>query len=184
MDILIAEIVGFILVLAVLYRFVLPLVKTMVAKRQDTVQQQVDDAEEATRKLDAAQQRFESAVAEAHTESARIRDDSRAEAARIREELKEQAEREIERIKQRGEEQLAAQRDQVVRQLRAELGGLSMQLAEQVVVESLSDDGARSITVDRFLDDLDEMPDRDADPAFNGDGADRVAATPAGGGAT
>lgn len=175
MDVLIAEIVGFIVVLAVLYRLVVPLAKRMVGQRQESIQQQVDDAEEATRKLEAAQQRFESAVAEAHTESARIRDDSRADATRIRAELTEAAEREIERIKQRGEEQLAAQRDQVVRQLRAELGGLSMQLAEKVVVESLSDDRRKSTTVDRFLDDIDQMPARDAD---------RAAATPATEGAT
>lgn len=177
MAILISELVGFVLVLAVLYRYVVPLVKKMVTGRQESIQQQVDDAEEATRKLEAAEKSVESAVAEARTEAARIRDDARADATRIGEELKEQAEREIERIKQRGEEQLAAQRDQVVRQLRAELGGLSMQLAEQVVVQTLSDDAHKSTTVDRFLDEIDQMPARGAGEA------ERVAATPAGGGA-
>lgn len=171
---LIAELVGFVVILFVLYRFVLPLVKNMIKTRQEVVQQQVDDAEEAERKLAEAQQRFDSAVAESRNEAARIRDDARADATRIREELKEQAEREVERIKARGEEQLAAQRDQVVRQLRAELGGQSMQLAERIVTEHLADDASRSSTVEGFLNDIDRLPAR---------GADTRQAAPAGGGA-
>lgn len=159
----IAELVGFVVILFVLYRFVLPLVKNMVRTRQETVQQQVEAAEEAERKLAEAQQRFDSAVAESRNEAARIRDDARADATRIREELKEQAEREVERIKARGEEQLAAQREQVVRQLQAELGGQSMQLAERIVTEHLADDASRGVTVDAFLDDIDRLPARGTD---------------------
>ncbi len=157
---IIAELVGFVVILLVLYRFVLPLIRKMVSDRQDAVQQQVDDAEEATRKLQDAERRYDSAVEEARTEAARIRDDARADATRLREDLKEQAEREVERIRQRGEDQLAAQREQVIRGLRREIGGQSMQLAERIVVETLSDDTRRSATVDSFLGELERMPGR------------------------
>jgi F-type H+-transporting ATPase subunit b len=180
---LIAELVGFVVMLFVLYRYVLPLVKKMVRERHETVQRQVDEAEEATRKLEQAQQRFESAVAEAKEEAARIRDDARADATRISEELKEQAEREVERIRARGEEQLAAQRDQVVRLMRAELGGQSMQLAEHLVVASLSDDASRSATIDSFLEDIDRLPARGSGSAERTDEAGGRLAAPAGGGA-
>ena len=156
----IAELVGFVVILFVLYRFILPPVKTLVGNRQDAVQKQVDEAEEATRNLEAAQARFETAVEQAKGEAARIRDDARADSTRIHEELVAQAEQEVERIKQRGREQLVAQRDQVVRGLRAEIGGTSMQLAERVVVSSLADDTARSATVDSFLTEIESMPAR------------------------
>lgn len=159
---IIAEIVGFIVILFVLYRYVLPLLKGMVADRQTVIQQQVEESDAASIELKAAEQRFESAVSEAKGEAARIRDDARADATRIREELKEQADREVERIKQRGEEQLLSQRDLVARRLRTELGGLSMQLAEKIVVEALGDEKRRSSSVDRFLDDLEQMPARQA----------------------
>lgn len=154
---LIAEIVAFLLVVFLLYRYVWPYLRRMMEQRQDAVQEQVDASEEAARRLREAEERYESALAEAHAEAARIRDDSRADAQRIREELREQAEREVERIRQRGEEQLAAQREQTVRHLRAEIGGLSMQLAERLVVESLADDDRKRSTVDGFLDELDGM---------------------------
>ncbi len=177
MAVLIAELVAFVVIVYVLYRFVRPLVATMVRDRQDSIQQQVDASDEAAQRLQQAQQRFEAAEAEARKEQARIRDDARIDAGRIAEELQEQAEREIERIRQRGEEQLAAQRDQLIRGLRAELGGSSMKLAERIVVEQLADDRRKSATVDQFLNDLDEMAPRAGSQAAEAERA------PAGGGA-
>ncbi|HEY1972917.1 MAG TPA: F0F1 ATP synthase subunit B [Pseudonocardia sp.] len=154
----IAEIVAFLIILFVLWKYVVPPLSKSLQERQDIVQKQVEDAEEATRKLKAAEQRYDEALAEARTEAAKIRDNARADGERIREELREQANSEVERIRQRGEEQLSTQREQVVRQLRGELGGLAVQLAEQLVGRELSDDEGKRSTVDRFLAQLDEMP--------------------------
>lgn len=153
----VAELVAFLLVAFLVYKFVWPALNKMMVERQSAVQQQVEDADEASRNLEAAQLRFDQAVAEARFEAARIRDDARADAAKIREELREQAEREVERIKQRGTEELAAQRDQIVRQLRAEIGSLSFDTAERMVTNALSDRGRQSDSVDRFLGELDQM---------------------------
>jgi ATP synthase F0 subunit b len=155
----VAELVAFLLVAFLIYKFVWPRLTKMMAERQNAVQQQVEESEEAARNLEAAQLRFDQAVAEARFEAARIRDDARADAARIREELREQAEREVERIKQRGTEELAAQRDQIVRQLRAEIGTLSFDTAERMVTDALADKDRQSGTVDRFLGELDQMTD-------------------------
>ncbi|HTK61141.1 MAG TPA: F0F1 ATP synthase subunit B [Pseudonocardia sp.] len=152
-----AELVAFLLVAFLVFKFVWPALSKMMNERQDAVQRQVEEAEEAARNLEAAQLRFDQAVAEARFEAARIRDDARADAAQIREELREQAEREVERIKQRGAEELAAQRDQIVRQLRAEIGALSFDTAERLVTDALGDKGRQSSTVDRFLGELDQM---------------------------
>lgn len=155
---LIAELVGFVVMLFVLWKYVLPPVGNMVRKRQDEVQRQVDEAEEATRKLEDARGRLDNAVQRADAEGARIRDDARADATRIREELKEQAEAEVERMLQRGREQLVADRDQAVRRLRADLGGASMELAERVIRTTLDDDGARRDTVESFLSEIESLP--------------------------
>lgn len=154
----IAELVGFVAIVFVLYRYVAPLVAKLIRDRQDVVQRQVDEAEKATRELNDANAKLEASVEQARQEAARIRDDARADATRIREELVAQAEQEVERIKLRGQDQLVAQRDQVVRGLRSEVGATSYQLAERVVHETLTDDSARSATVDGFLSDLDDLP--------------------------
>jgi F-type H+-transporting ATPase subunit b len=56
------------------------------------------------------------------------------------------------------EARVVAHREQTVRRLRAEIGGLAMRLAEQLVVDSLADEGRRQATVDTFLDELDRLP--------------------------
>lgn len=154
----VAELVGFVILVFVLWKYVLPLVGAMVRKRQDEIQIQVDEAEEATRKLEDARGRVDSAVQRAEAEGARVRDDARADATRIREELKAQAEAEVERMLQRGREQLVADRDQAVRTLRTELGGASMELAERVIRTTLDDDRARVGTVESFLSEIENLP--------------------------
>ena len=167
----VAELVGFALMLFVLWRYVLPLVKNMVTKRQDEIQRQVDEANEATRKLEDAHARFDNAVQQAETEAARIRDDARADATRIREELTVQAEADVQRMLQRGQDQLAAQRDQVVRGLRADLGGVSLELAERTVRKELEDESARSASVDSFLSEIESLPSPRGSRATAGGGA-------------
>lgn len=167
----IAELVAFVIVLFVLWRYVLPLIKDMVRKRQDEIQRQVDEADEAKRKLEDAHGRFDNAVQQAEAEAARIRDDARADAAGIREELIAQAEAEVERMLQRGRDQLAAQRDQVVRGLRSELGGASMELAERTVRKELSEDDARTASVDSFLSEIENLPSPRGSQVAAGGGA-------------
>lgn len=153
-----AELAAFVLVVFLVWKYAWPMLRKMMEDRQEAVARQVEESEEATRKLEEAQRRFDDAVAEASREAAKIRDDARADAERIREELREQAEREVERVKQRGEEQLVAQRDQVIRELRAEIATLSFETAKRKVLDSLSDDTSRGKTVDAFLGELDQMP--------------------------
>jgi F-type H+-transporting ATPase subunit b len=64
-----------------------------------------------------------------------------------------------------------AQRDQVVRGLRSELGGVSMELAERVVRKELSDDSARSATVDSFLSEIENLPSPRSSQVAAGGGA-------------
>lgn len=161
----IAEIVGFIVMLGVLYRYVLPVVRRMLDERQDLIQRQVDEAEQAEKDLAEAKRKHDSAVAAAEQEASRIRDDARADATRIREELQEQADADVERITARGQEQLAAQRDQSVRGLRTEISGLSMQLAQRMIADSMADVGQKEASVDGFLEELDGLGGRDASTA-------------------
>jgi F-type H+-transporting ATPase subunit b len=167
----IAELVAFVIILFVLWRYVLPLIKNMVTKRQEEIQRQVDEANEATRKLEDAHGRFDNAVQQAESEAARIRDDARADATRIREELTAQAEADVERMLQRGQDQLAAQRDQVMRGLRSDLGGASLELAERTVRKELEDDSARSASVDSFLSEIENLPSPRGSRAAAGGGA-------------
>jgi F-type H+-transporting ATPase subunit b len=150
----IAEIVAFLIVLYVLYRYVVPPVKTMTEKREKEIAQQVVDSRKARERLEAAEAAYNEAVENAQNDAARIRDDARADAQRIADEMREKAEQEVERLRRRGEEQLQNARAQVVRELKRELGGHSTELAGQLVRQELESDQAKKESVDSFIEEL------------------------------
>ena len=158
--------IAFILLFLVLRKTAFPQFEKVYAERTDKIEGGLKRAEEAQQEAAELKRQYEEQLAGLRAEAARIRDDARAEGQQIKAELRAQAEEEAARIRQRGEEQLAAAREQAVRQLRADVGGLSIQLAERLIGESLADDARRSATVDAFLAELDAMAEgRETAPA-------------------
>jgi len=151
---IIAEVVGFLIVLYVLYRYVVPPLKTMTEKREKEIAQQVEDSRKAKERLEQAEAAYREAVDNAQNDAARIRDDARADAQRIADEMREKAEQEVERLRRRGEEQLENARAQVVRELKAELGSHSAGLASRLVRQELESDQAKKESVDAFIEEL------------------------------
>lgn len=159
----IGELIAFAVVIFILWRYVVPPVRRMMRTEQESVRKQVEDSEAASKRLEEAEAKYRDALEEARTEAAKIRDSARAEAQNIVDGMREQAEREVERIRKRGEEQLQNERLQIIRRLRAQVGELSTSLAAEMVSEHLSDSSRRSATVDRFLDELEQMSGADGD---------------------
>lgn len=154
----IVELIIFLLILFVIWRYVVPPIKKVTQERQEMVRRQIEEARLAKERLEQADAAYREAMSEARTEAAKIRDEARAEAGRIKAELREQAEHEVALIRQRGEEQLERQREQVKRELSAEIGQLAVTLAERIVGESMQDEANRRGTVDRFIAELEGMP--------------------------
>lgn len=151
--------IAFALLFWLLAKTVFPQFEKVYAERTDQIEGGLRRAEEAQEQAAALKRQYEEQLANLRTEAARIRDDARAEGNRIREELRERAEEEAARIRQRGEEDVARQRDQAERQLRGEIGGLSVQLAQRLIGDSLAEEDRRRRTVDAFLDELDGLAD-------------------------
>jgi ATP synthase F0 subunit b len=152
-----SELVAFVAIGYVLWRYVRPRVSEIIRTQQDTIQKQVDAAKAANERLAAAELKYREALAESRTEAAKIRDAARADAQRIVEEMREHATREVERIRQRGQDDLETQRLQVIRELRGRIGELTVAGATELITAHLSDDAHRASTVDRLLDELESM---------------------------
>ncbi len=139
------------------WKYVLPKFQEVLSERTEKIEGGIAKAEQAQSDARAALERYNAQLAEARGEAARIRDDARAQGQLIIDEMKVKAQQESERIIASGHNQLMAQRQQIVAELRTDLGRNSVDLAERLVGESLTDAGKRSATVDRFLDELDAM---------------------------
>ena len=153
-----AEMIIGLIAFAILYWLyktkVVPNMERMYAERTASIEGGIAKAEEAQKEAAAAKQQYESQLADARAEAAKIREDARAQGAAIIAESREQAGAEAARITENATKQIAAERQQATVQLRSEVGGLSTELASRIVGESLHDEARKKGIVDRFLAEL------------------------------
>jgi ATP synthase F0 subunit b/ATP synthase F1 delta subunit len=162
MAIFIGQLVGFALIVFIVWRYVVPPVRRLMANQQETVRKQLEDSAEAKKRLAEAEKAHEKAVEQAKAEAKQVTEEARVDAQRIVEQLHAQADAEVERIKVQGAQQVQLLRAQLVRQLRQDLGTESVRRAGALVNEHVSDPDAQSATVDRFIDELDAMAPSEA----------------------
>lgn len=157
MSTFIGQLIGFAVIVWILWRYVVPPVKRMMANQQDAVRTQLDESAKAAKRLAEADKHHEQRVEEAKAEAKHIVEEARVDAERIAEQLRAQADVEVERIKVQGGQQVQLLRAQLIRQLRQDLGSESVRRAGELVRAHVADAQAQSATVDRFLDELDSM---------------------------
>lgn len=147
----IAELVVFLLILAVIYRFVVPPLQRAMRQRSDLIRSQFEEAHRARERAEAAEAAYLASMNEARAEGARIRDEARAQGQQVVDEMRGRAQQEAEALNQRGREELIADRDSMAGGLRAEMGTLAVELAGRIVGAPLADEVNRSGAVERFL---------------------------------
>ena len=151
------SVVPLVIILVIFWKLVLPKFQEVLTEREDRIEGGIERAEAAQAEAKAALEKYNSQLAEARTEAQKIRDEARAQGQRIIAEATTKANDESARIIESGEKQLAAQREQVVAELRKEMGQNSINLAERLLGEQLSDDVRKSSTIDNFLSNLDTV---------------------------
>jgi F-type H+-transporting ATPase subunit delta len=134
-----------------------PPVRKMMADQQNAVRQQLADSAAAADRLAEASRAHEKAKEDAKAEAKRIIEEAQSDAKRIGEQLRAQADSEVERIKVQGAKQVELLRAQLIRQLRQDIGAESVRRAGELVRGYVGEPAQQSATVDRFLNDLDEM---------------------------
>jgi len=149
------EIVVFLVILAFMWRYVVPPILANLSKRQEIIRQQLEDSRQASERLEAAEADYAAMMAEARTEAARTREDAFRLRSETIEAAKDEARKAAEAVTKQAEERLAAEQRQALAQLRREVGGLAVELAGRIVGESLADDARQQRVINAFLDDLD-----------------------------
>jgi F-type H+-transporting ATPase subunit delta len=153
----IGQLIGFALIVFLVWKYVVPPVRTMMKNQQETVRTQLKENSEAAKKVADADSEHEKALEEAKAEAAKVIEEARHDAEKIGEQLRAQADTELERIKVQGAQQVQLLRQQLIRELRQSLGAESVHRASDLVRNFVSSPAEQSATVDRFLAELDEM---------------------------
>lgn len=157
MSTFIGQLIGFAVIVFLIWKYVVPPVRTMMKNQQETVRNQLQEHSDAGRKVADADKEHAKALEEAKAEAAKVIAEARHDAEKIAEQLRVQADAELERIKTQGAQQVQLLRQQLIRELRQSLGAESVHRAGDMVRNFVADPAEQSATVDRFLAELDEM---------------------------
>ena len=157
MSTFIGQLIGFAVIVFILGKWVVPLIKGLMVKQQEAIRTALAESAEAAKQLADADAMHAKALADAAAESSTVTGEAKQDAERIKAQLAEQAGQDAERIKAQGGQQIGLLRQQLVRQLRLGLGDDAVSKAGDLVRAHVADPAAQAATVDRLLDDLDQM---------------------------
>jgi F-type H+-transporting ATPase subunit b len=146
--------VCFVVILLVFWRVVLPRMQALLDARSAAIEGNIAKADEAQRKAESALQEYTAQLADARKEAGEIRDAAREDGKKIVAEAKDTASAEAARLTATAHTQIEAERQSALVSLRSEVGTLALDLAGNVIGETLSDDTKAQAVVDRFLADL------------------------------
>jgi len=145
--------VFFFLLLAILYKVAWPSLQAALAAREKAIVGSLREAEATKAEADGVLADYRAKLADAQSEAQRIIDEGRRTGEQIVADARSRADAEAQQILTRAQGEIAAERDRAISALRAELAGLSIELASRVVGKSL-DTAAQRALVDSYIDEL------------------------------
>ena len=139
-------------------RFALPRLYAVLDERAQRIQEGLDLADKAEQDQSDAEKRAARLVDEARREAARIRDNAQSEAKEIITQARVDAQTEAAGVLEGAQRQILADKQAAQISLRTDVGMLASILAERIVGEQLKDTALSERVIDRFLDELEDMP--------------------------
>lgn len=137
--ILIAQVVNFALLLAILYKVGYKPIMKFVEERTQKIEKGLKDAEEATESLKNAQQQQEAILVKAQEEAQKVITDAKEQANTQANAILEKNAAGLRAIAEKAKKDIAAERDQMLKETREAATALVLQAAEKLLQEKMTD---------------------------------------------
>ncbi len=144
----------FIIVFLILWKFGFPAIINMVTERKAFIDESLKKAHEANEKLANIQKEGESILQEAREKQAAILKDAANTRDAIVEKAQDKAREESARLLSDAKAQIETEKQNAIREIRTQVAELSVQVAEKILREKLSDDKAQMDMINRLLDEV------------------------------
>lgn len=144
----------FIIVFIILLRYGFPAIINMVNERKTFIDESIKKAHEANEKLANIQKEGESILQEAREKQAAILREAAETRDAIVEKAQEKAREEGARLLSDAKAQIETEKQNAIREIRTQVAELSVQVAEKILREKLSTDGAQMDMINRLLDEV------------------------------
>ena len=142
---LIVEIVAFLVVLGVLWRYVLPPINKAMSQRQEEIRQALESAERARAEADETRAQRQSILDEARQQARQIVATANANAERVRAESVERGQQEYERLVESADAEIALSRQRAVDEVSARVATLVLAAARQVIGREIDAEAHRDL---------------------------------------
>jgi F-type H+-transporting ATPase subunit b len=133
----IVELITFLVMTAILARYVYPEVVRLAEGRQRQVVEQLKEAEKARADAEATLQAAEAKLNDARKTAQSVIDAASKSAEQLRSDLKQKAEEEAHRIRESTRKEIEAERLKAIQSVRSEVAGLVVAATEKVIGETL-----------------------------------------------
>jgi F-type H+-transporting ATPase subunit b len=135
----IVELVTFLVMLAVLARYVYPEIVKVAEARQRQIAEQLKEAEDARAAAEQRLKEAEEKLNDARKTAQGVMEAAAKSAEQLRQEMRQKAEEESKRTVEAARKEIEAERDQAVRSVRSEVASLVVAATEKVIGETLDD---------------------------------------------
>jgi len=146
-----SQLIGFVILAAVLWKFVIPVLGKMLAARTQGIQTKFDDLARETREASEGLAAIQARLADIGTETKRRIDAALAEGAKAREQAVAEANTQAAAELAKAKRTIGIERDKAVLELRSELARLTLETTERTI-DSLMDEKLHGRIVDDYLD--------------------------------
>jgi len=141
----IVELITFLIMLAILARYVYPEIVKLAEARQLAIAQQLREAEEARGQAEQRLQDASAKLDDARKTAQSVIDAATKSGEQLRQELKQKAEEESKRTVEAARKEIEAERERAVQSVRNEVASLVVAATEKVIGETLDDDKHRKL---------------------------------------
>jgi F-type H+-transporting ATPase subunit b len=134
---LIAQIINFLVLLFVLWKFAYKPVLAMLEKRTKKIEKGLADAEEAGKKLEESEEKQKEILKVARAEAKKIVEKAREQAEKSKSEIAAEAKGHAEKIIADAKAEIEREKQKTIAEIKSEIGGLVVAATEKVVGEKM-----------------------------------------------
>jgi len=135
----IVELITFLVMMAVLARWVYPEIVRLAEARQRAIAEQLTEAEKSRAEAEARLKEAEAKLNEARKTAQSVIEAATKSGEQLRQELKQKAEEEAKRLTASARKEIEAERERAVQSVRNEVAGLVVAATEKVIGETLDE---------------------------------------------
>jgi F-type H+-transporting ATPase subunit b len=141
----IVELITFVIMLAILARYVYPEIVKLAEARQQAIAQQLKEAEQARSEAEDRLKDAASKLEDARRTAQSVIDAATKSGEQLRHELRQKADEESKRTIEAARKEIEAERERAVQSVRSEVASLVVAATEKVIGETLDDDKHRRL---------------------------------------